>query len=236
MPTPTVWAMPATPARTTRRTTWTRTVSAATWTTAPMTPMPARTMPTVTGWATPATAVPTIRTMTLTPTATALTRTTVPGRPTSRSSTTTATATTPPRRADLPDYGTTPVEIEGVDEAAQLSLSNPMDINRGVADHAQAVAIIGDLFTLGGKANERIVIHSDSDRLDRIGAAMTRGEIQVEGCAGAYLGQQMQGGCLQVSGDAGQTYMDQQTAKVLDEAQNATTMKMKMKKTTVCTR
>ena len=36
----------------------------------------------------------------------------------------------------------TPVEIHGVDEAAQLSLSNPMDVNRGVADHAQAVSII----------------------------------------------------------------------------------------------
>jgi hypothetical protein len=36
----------------------------------------------------------------------------------------------------------TPVTIEGVDEAAQLSLSNPMDINRGVADHAQAASIL----------------------------------------------------------------------------------------------
>lgn len=36
----------------------------------------------------------------------------------------------------------TPVTIPGVDEAEQLSLSNPMDINRGLADHAQAVSII----------------------------------------------------------------------------------------------
>ncbi len=36
----------------------------------------------------------------------------------------------------------TPVEIPGVDEAAQLSLSNAMDINRGVASHDQAVSII----------------------------------------------------------------------------------------------
>jgi hypothetical protein len=36
----------------------------------------------------------------------------------------------------------TPVTIEGVDEASQLSLSNPMAINRGAADHAQAVAIL----------------------------------------------------------------------------------------------
>jgi hypothetical protein len=35
-----------------------------------------------------------------------------------------------------------PVEIPGVDESAQLSLSNPMDINRGVATHEMAVSII----------------------------------------------------------------------------------------------
>ncbi len=36
----------------------------------------------------------------------------------------------------------TPVTIEGVDEASQLSLSNPMDINRGLTDHGQAVSIL----------------------------------------------------------------------------------------------
>jgi len=36
----------------------------------------------------------------------------------------------------------TPVEIPGVDEKAQLSLSNPMDINRGLADHRKAVSIL----------------------------------------------------------------------------------------------
>ncbi|MFP4541766.1 MAG: hypothetical protein ACLFR7_09060, partial [Opitutales bacterium] len=36
----------------------------------------------------------------------------------------------------------TPVEIEGVDEAAQLSFSNPMNINRGVTDETQAASIL----------------------------------------------------------------------------------------------
>jgi hypothetical protein len=36
----------------------------------------------------------------------------------------------------------TPVEIPGVDESAQLSLSNPMDVNRGVADPEMATSII----------------------------------------------------------------------------------------------
>ena len=35
-----------------------------------------------------------------------------------------------------------PVHIDGVDESEQLSLSNPMAINRGLTDHSQAVAIL----------------------------------------------------------------------------------------------
>ena len=48
----------------------------------------------------------------------------------------------------------TPVTIEGVDEAAQLSLSNPMNINRGAADHAQAASILREYRRRGaeGKA------------------------------------------------------------------------------------
>lgn len=35
-----------------------------------------------------------------------------------------------------------PVEISGVDESQQLSLSNPININRGVTDHEKAVSVI----------------------------------------------------------------------------------------------
>ncbi|MBU1339013.1 MAG: hypothetical protein KKD56_08100 [Acidobacteria bacterium] len=38
----------------------------------------------------------------------------------------------------------TPVTISGVDESEQLSLSNPININRGAADHKQAVSIINE--------------------------------------------------------------------------------------------
>ena len=43
--------------------------------------------------------------------------------------------------------------IPGVDEAEQLSLSNPMDINRGVADHAQAVSILREYQSRKEKTN-----------------------------------------------------------------------------------
>ena len=41
----------------------------------------------------------------------------------------------------------TPVDIPGVDEKSQLSLSNPMDINRGVASHEMAASIIREYIT-----------------------------------------------------------------------------------------
>ena len=39
---------------------------------------------------------------------------------------------------------TVPVTIPGVDETTQLSMANPMSINRGIASHEMAVAIIGE--------------------------------------------------------------------------------------------
>ena len=68
-------------------------------------------------------------------------------------------------------------------------------------DNRQTAA--GNLFAIEGDELDRIVIQSDSDRLDGIGAGMTRGTLIVEGRAGAYLGQGMRGGELRVSGDAG---------------------------------
>ncbi|UCG27716.1 MAG: hypothetical protein JSV24_12220 [Bacteroidales bacterium] len=38
----------------------------------------------------------------------------------------------------------TPVSIKGVDESVQLSLSNPVNINRGVTSHKMAVSILGE--------------------------------------------------------------------------------------------
>ena len=43
----------------------------------------------------------------------------------------------------------TPLTIEGVDEAEQLSLSNPMAINRGMATHEIAVAVLNEYIRRG---------------------------------------------------------------------------------------
>jgi formylmethanofuran dehydrogenase subunit C len=61
----------------------------------------------------------------------------------------------------------------------------------------------GELFDVNGELADEIVIQSDSDRLDRIGANLNGGTMRVEGNAGAYLGIGMRNGSIQISGDAG---------------------------------
>jgi formylmethanofuran dehydrogenase subunit C len=61
----------------------------------------------------------------------------------------------------------------------------------------------GELFAISGEVSETIVIQSQSDRLDLIGANLDDGTIRVEGNAGAYLGQGMRNGAILVSGDSG---------------------------------
>jgi len=62
---------------------------------------------------------------------------------------------------------------------------------------------VGDVFDLRLGDIERIRIEGGCDRLDRIGAQMTAGEIAVEGDAGILLGGRMTGGRLTVSGHVG---------------------------------
>ncbi len=62
---------------------------------------------------------------------------------------------------------------------------------------------VAELFKVTGRDPERIVFSGDGRKLDRIGAAMTGGEILVDGRAGDYLGLAMKGGVLRVAEDAG---------------------------------
>lgn len=82
-----------------------------------------------------------------------------------------------------------------------------------VGKSAQEIALIqlqygnrkvpaGELFDIEGGDAESIRL-SGSPKLDFTGRAMTRGELDVDGDAGAYLGMHMKGGRLCVSGSAG---------------------------------
>ncbi|MCG8050108.1 MAG: formylmethanofuran dehydrogenase subunit C [Candidatus Thiodiazotropha endolucinida] len=61
----------------------------------------------------------------------------------------------------------------------------------------------GELFEIRDNASESLLIQSESDKLDMIGAAMTHGSILVEGNAGAYLGRSMTGGEIRIVGNTG---------------------------------
>jgi formylmethanofuran dehydrogenase subunit C len=62
---------------------------------------------------------------------------------------------------------------------------------------------VGDLFRLRMGDAERIRIENACDRLDRIGHAMTGGEMFVEGDAGVQAGRLMAGGNLTITGNTG---------------------------------
>jgi formylmethanofuran dehydrogenase subunit C len=61
----------------------------------------------------------------------------------------------------------------------------------------------GELFDVVDSQSETLLIQTDSDKLDRIGANMAEGSILVEGNAGAYLGFAISGGAIRVTGDTG---------------------------------
>lgn len=99
----------------------------------------------------------------------------------------------PDQRLDL--SGLVPERLAGLSEAEILRI----DVHTG----RRGVAV-GDLFRVRmGEDAAAIVIEGSCDRLDRIGEAMTAGEIVVEGDAGAQLGRRMSGGHVRVTGSAG---------------------------------
>ncbi len=59
------------------------------------------------------------------------------------------------------------------------------------------------IFTLSGDDPLKIVFKNASAKLDYIGKGNSKGEITVEGDAGAYLGFQLKGGVINVSGNVG---------------------------------
>jgi len=99
----------------------------------------------------------------------------------------------PSQRLDL--SGVVPGRLAGLSEAEISSI----DVST-----ARGGAVVGDLFGVRmGEDASRVVIEGSCDRLDRIGEAMTAGEIVVEGDAGVRLGRRMTGGRLTVKGSAG---------------------------------
>jgi formylmethanofuran dehydrogenase subunit C len=66
----------------------------------------------------------------------------------------------------------------------------------------QRVAV-DEIFKVSGRDCSHMEFHRASEKLVNIGAHMTRGEINVKGSVGDYLGRAMRGGTIRVRGDAG---------------------------------
>jgi formylmethanofuran dehydrogenase subunit C len=62
-------------------------------------------------------------------------------------------------------------------------------------------AQVGDFFGIEGQGDAELYLAGDCARVKRIGAAMTRGRIVIEGNAGMHLGAGMSGGAIIVKGD-----------------------------------
>ena len=61
---------------------------------------------------------------------------------------------------------------------------------------------LGELFEIAMGDADTLVLRGATGRLDRMGQGMTRGEIRIEGDAGAYLGHAMRGGEIVAAGSA----------------------------------
>ena len=69
--------------------------------------------------------------------------------------------------------------------------------------HGNRRAQLGDFFRVEGQGNGELHLVGDCVRVKRIGAAMTRGRIVIEGNVGMHLGAGMSGGTIIVKGNAG---------------------------------
>jgi formylmethanofuran dehydrogenase subunit C len=96
------------------------------------------------------------------------------------------------------------VDASGLLPAALVAASSK-ELPHIVLQGAGETCTIGDLFDIeqADAFEPSLVIDGDASWLDRIGAEMSEGTIEVHGSAGAYAGIRMQGGRLNVHGDAG---------------------------------
>ena len=100
----------------------------------------------------------------------------------------------PPMRLSL--RGFIPERLAGLSASAVAGEALPQGNRHGV---------LGDWFRveLSKGAEDRLVISGADERLDDIGAGMSRGELVVEGNAGARVGLQMSGGRILIRGSVG---------------------------------
>jgi formylmethanofuran dehydrogenase subunit C len=96
--------------------------------------------------------------------------------------------------------GTVPIEAPCVapDRLAGLSADA---VARLPVQHGNAVAAVGDFFTItGDPADAQVIIEGDCGRVKWLGARMAGGRLTIRADAGAHLGSAMAGGKIEVHG------------------------------------
>jgi formylmethanofuran dehydrogenase subunit C len=94
------------------------------------------------------------------------------------------------------------VEAESIVPERFATLANG-EIARLPVWRGREQMVLGDLFTVEGERSPRVRVVGDLSRVDALGAAMSDGELTVDGDAGRYAGSRMSGGVLRVTGSAG---------------------------------
>ncbi|MBK7663499.1 MAG: formylmethanofuran dehydrogenase subunit C [Sterolibacteriaceae bacterium] len=87
-----------------------------------------------------------------------------------------------------------PERFEGM-SAARIAATRLLYGNRGAA--------LGDFFRVEGQADGELRVAGDCALIKRIGSAMSRGRLVIDGNVGMHLGAAMSGGEILVEGDAG---------------------------------
>jgi formylmethanofuran dehydrogenase subunit C len=88
----------------------------------------------------------------------------------------------------------TPERLDGMGDAEVAALP---------VMHGNQRATVGDFFTVRGDGDGELRLAGDLSRVKYIGAAMSRGRLEVEGNVGLHLGSGMSGGEIMVRGNAG---------------------------------
>jgi formylmethanofuran dehydrogenase subunit C len=94
------------------------------------------------------------------------------------------------------------VEAESIVPDRFAALSNAEIAHLPVWRGREQLAL-GDLFDVSGERAARVHMVGELSMVDVLGAAMSGGELTVEGNVGRYVGSRMSGGVLRVSGNAG---------------------------------
>ena len=94
------------------------------------------------------------------------------------------------------------VEAESIVPDHFATLSNA-DIAQLPVWRGREQLTLGDLFSVKGERSASVHVVGDLSLVDALGAAMSLGELAVEGNVGRYVGSRMSGGVLRVNGNAG---------------------------------